>query len=259
MARKSKEAPADAPVQSILEHLAAQNPPPVVEQKPEVDVAALLTQIASLNERAERYERTNAALMATPPASQYQYPAQPAYNTASPVPQAQFGPLPDPVMDEVGFNKALSDRIAATVGAALQAQNQIQAQQAAQEGQVDHLWNQFEAKYPELAKHKKLVGVSASDIAQEMRMRGIDMNRYMNVASEQFLDEVANRMKKDFGPMVDPEEVDEKLLPTRQAIQRTAGVFGGVDSGGKPAAPAEAQPGSMVKDLQDLQIKSGYY
>lgn len=245
-----------APEESILDTLAKRSPAAEpAKAAPEVDVGALMAQIASLQGNFDRLERTNAALMSQPPSQpQYQTPQVPQHQAAP-----QFGAMPDPVMDPEGFNKALADRITGTIGAAMQAQNQISAQQASQDAQADRLWAQFEQKYPDLAPHKKFVGISAAELAEEMKMKGIDMNRYMRVASDQFLDDVAVRVKKDFGAVVAKEDEPE-LVPARAVLGRTAGISGGHDGvAGSGAKTAEAELGSMTKDLTDLQVKEGYF
>lgn len=168
----------------------------------------------------------------------------------------KFGKLPDPVTQEEEFNQALMDRITGTIGAAIQAQAQLQNQKSEEDRRADMLWERFEDQYPDLAANKRLVGLSAADVAADLRNRGVDLNRYMTVAGDDFLKNVADRMKKDWGPMVG----DGGTNQFQQHPVRTAGVFGGAEGVGTNAGkPAEVKLGTMVDDLHELQKKDGYY
>lgn len=227
-------------------------------KKSEVDVDALMKQIAQLSERVERAERTNAALLAQPAPQPVYAPAHnpqpyaPAYT--QPAPQGlSFEGLPDPVTDPKAYGEALAARIAQQNIEAMRAAQASQQQQQASESRVEALWERFEEQYPDLAGDETLVEVAATKVVKEMAKRGVDVQKYMFLTSDQFLSDVADRMKKDFGKLFDKD--DE---PAPQAPDRTAGIFGGTEGVPKPAAAAVGKPGDFVKDLQDLQKRDGY-
>jgi len=87
-------------------------------------------------------------------------------------------------------------------------------------------------------------------------------------SQEMFFEDVKTEYEKQFGPVSQGEEAEEAAQkPRKKALAadvedddegRTAGTFGGQESGGRPAA-GKLKPGDMIKDLSDLQRKSGYY
>jgi hypothetical protein len=204
-----------------------------------------LQRIAGLETGLKSARETNIALMSAPPQQQYQAPVQQ---------QPQRQEMPDPITDK----DAYAARIRADILSELNTQNaQMSAHQAAQAQaaqRVDVLWETFEERYSDLAEDPALVEVAASKVIKEMGRRGVDTNKYMFQASDQFLEDVAKRMKADYGHVF--EKGGTPSAPATGA-NRTA-VFGGMDGSTIGAKPAEAPAGDMIADIQELQKKDGY-
>lgn len=151
---------------------------------------------------------------------------------------------------------------------------------------VAELWSDFDQAYPEYGGegNKSKVEFAAQEVVKRAVKRGLDANRYMFVARDRFMADLAKEMDTIFG---EPEEIDDDVEETPRTRRRrearpparrdtrrrpredaderdtgrTAGLFGGNDSGG-PRAPQRDlsgdSAGSMLDDIYAIQRKNGF-
>lgn len=226
----------------------------------EPSVADLMKQIEGLNKRIESQDRSNLALTAAAPTIDVNLPAEPKINLEG---------LPDPLDNPKGYGEELARRTS-------QYNRDSQVYEAAKNTKSgpkydgDALWEDFASEYGDYATDKEGVEFAVGLAVKQAQRRGLSVEKYMYQNSDRFFRDVTKVYDKRFGK---PEQGDDGLddTPTprrrqREASQdddgdegRTGGIFGGVDGGAGSRGPQKPQPGDMIKDLQDIQRKSGYY
>lgn len=204
---------------------------------------ALQQQIADMNAEMTRLRQTSAALM-----------TQPTVAMPPMLPQVSFDNLPDPVVDPTGYGREL----AARTQQAIQNQHIMAAYQAEQQasanGKLDALWEDFQNQYADYAGDYRRVEYAATQVANRLSRKGLDVNRYVYASSDDFFREVAAEMDDIFGSG-QVEETTETEDDTR-----TVGIFGGMESGGRPTSGTTQEgPTSMVGEIQNWQAKHGFY
>lgn len=251
MARKAKPKQTD-PLETLF------TTPPVTEgtetqtegaKTPSVE--DLLEQIKALNERVDKADRTNLALMTAPP----QVP-QSVVQPQGPK-GLDFKGLPDPSMDPEGFTKASQERVQAYVSELIKNSQEIDAQRGSQKEQVDALWNRFSSEYADYAADREKVEFAASKVAHTARTRGMDINKYMFGAGQEiFLKDVKETMDRVFGAPKSKEQDDDEGVDDNS---RALSIFGGQESGGRMGSKPPEEAGDMLKDIQEIQRKTGLY
>lgn len=235
---------------------------PSVEQL-QAQITALTGQIDDMNRRS---------MMRSTPA-----PApQPAHRGVTPadVQLDLTSGMPDPSLDPQAYHRTIQDRVAAFVKAQGEAIVQrAQPRQDDSQATADRLWNDFSEQYPEWAEYGDIVQVVAQQVVQREQAKGIDGQLYVIGNTSTFFKDVAAELGKKYGALIEGEDDDAGDEPEHEVIAqrredpfsddgRTAGVFGGQESGGKPnrGRPSTPEPGSdMIADLQQMQVKTGYY
>ena len=161
-------------------------------------------------------------------------------------------------------------RVKERINAALDATRAYERQQAEaqrkQAEQVNSLWEGFSKAYPDWAPFEDLVETVSSKVAAKAKEAGMDMNRYFGASRDLFFADVAKEMHTKFGKLVEPDD-EGPLTPASRAKPsendddgRTAGIFGGQESGGKASAGNKPEGGAdMLGDLQAIQRKMGIY
>lgn len=271
MAKKAKTAP-DGVVDifSVLAEGDEDTQEQEQQPKPEAD-PALVERIGAMEAELRRLERTNAALMAN---SQTYAPAMGDHQTKAPA-EADFSNLPDPVTDAENYHKEVAKRITVHLKAQGDADRAAQAAQqeaqASRNAQVANLWAEFEEKYPDLAEYKDMAEFAAISVANRQRAKGVDVQRYMFQASEQYIEDVAAEMKKRFGKALevmgkedaetdtDTDAPAEGTIAAAMVQARTRGITGGIPGSGKApkAEPEGGDDDSFLKDLQKTQKAMG--
>jgi hypothetical protein len=256
----------------ILEHFGEEDAsPPARRGRPRgasADSVALAGQVKDLSDKLARMETERFALLAQSPqqVTVQQVPAQPALDTSD---------LPDPVTAPAEFQKELSARVNKLVAAtvASTAAQQTGAQQT--QNRVDALWEDFSKAHPDLAENQDLVEFAATKVAQRAQARGIDVNKYMFTTRDAFFGDVVKeidtlRPAAVQGTRVAPADQAASDEGTRDApaartaaadepaFDRTGGIFGGQEAGGRPAV-RDAKATDMLEDLKELQRSSGYF
>lgn len=98
-------------------------------------------------------------------------------------------------------------------------------------------------------------------ITKKASRRGVDVNRYMFGAGDQFFDDIVKTYDETFGA-IKADGKSEEPAPKggeEEDENRTGGIFGGVETGGRPTGGADEKPGDMIEDLHALQKKSGFW
>lgn len=214
------------------------------------DMQALRDQISEMQRNMEQMQRTNMALLSQPMQT-------PRVEQLTRPQEQDFGDLPDPTLDREAFDKALRDRVNSMVTQQVQAVKGTLDTARAQEKAADDLWADFSTKHDAYSEDQDKVEFAATKVVSEMKARGVDVQKYMFQARDQFFKDVTAKYDTMFGkPGAEQVEQDEQ---EDEDTQRTAGIFGGLESGGAPAKGKQESPGDMIKDLHDLQRKSGFF
>ncbi len=142
---------------------------------------------------------------------------------------------------------------------------------------VDGLWEDFGDLYPDYDQER--VEFAAGKVAEKAKRKGIDVEKYMFVTSERFIKDTAKEYERLFG--VPEEDDDDTSIPkrTRKAKPardgqtrnrrvrddnddddgRSASIFGGQESGGRPGRREPNDELNMIDDIQALQRKTGFF
>jgi hypothetical protein len=181
--------------------------------------------------------------------------------------------LPDPNLDPNAYTSELAKRINGVIEARTHSVRTEVQSEMAQNQSVQQLWSRFSAQYPEWAAHEQLVGVVANDVATKAQAKGLDLKRYMFGNSDLYLADVAKELSTKYGALVPKEEdgsegEDDGVqsgergpIPAHGAdldSGRTE-IFGGQESGGKPARQGDEPPvkSGLMADLTAIQRKMG--
>ncbi len=240
-------------------------------------VEALTTQLTEQSKRIDELVETNQILQAG--MFQARNPAGVVAPVVDTPPVLDQTGLPDAQDQPEEYQKAFAGRIGkfvsdTTAHATRAAQAEVTAQAAAS-AQRTGLWDNFTAQFPELASKKAHVETAARIVLERAAGKGLDQNTYMYNMTGQFFKEVA----AEANLMIPPEkkadgdgdgkgegEGNNPAKPTAEetaaalAAQRTGGIVGGDQSPqANKAADTEDQPGSLIKDIMDIQKKSGFF
>jgi hypothetical protein len=236
---------------------------------------ALAKQLANLQSEMAETQRANMALLS-------QNTGRSQVETFTEV-KPESVALPDPALDPDGYDRALAQR--QNIRAENQRrQNDIQnRRQQETSDKVADLWENFQDKYPDISDDQERIDFIASSLAKQAQRRGLDLERYMFVTADKFMDDVANKYYEVFGePEGDNENNLEDASRQRRSsprddtrrrssrrdrqenepVGRTSGVFGGNESGGRPGRGREdddERGPDMIDDIQQLQLKTGFF
>lgn len=229
----------------------------------------------ALQRQIDEVNRTNMALLTQPPKFQSQV-VEPVNDTE----------LPDPALDPNGYGKALVERAQNAVDARQRQLDNDRSRKSELDNKVNGLWEDFGEAFPDLVGDQKRIEFAAAEVVEKAKRRGIDPERYMFVTTDKFIKDVGKKYLEIFGePDVDEDDnngdyEDEPVTSRRRAVSnvqsrrqprssarsehevaRTSGIFGGNESGGRPAKGKreEETEGSMIEEMQDFQLKSGFF
>lgn len=214
------------------------------EKSDDVSVKDLLQKITQLeaDNRAWREQQ------------QYQQPqivyAQPQYQ--APMQQSEPEDVPDPVTEPKEYARWLVSQTNKAWEEREKAREEQYKQQQSTSNAANELWNDFQGRYENLKDYPKQVAFAAKEAAEKARMRGAPVDRYM-ANREVFFKDVVEEMKQTFPHLFEEKQVED------DDVNRTMGIFGGMESGNKPGKAAKDQPGDMIKDLKDIQRASGFF
>lgn len=196
--------------------------------------------------------------------------------TAPEASKVDMSGLPSAADDPDGFSKGLNERlgkaISESVGAITTHERAVAAQANERSSRTQGLWDEFTELHPELDDYQDYVEVAATRVAKRAQRRGLDLDTYMFKGSDQFLSDVAEEANKIVKPLLEKGKGEEgnkgeegekgEGEKGEEGADRTGGIFGGLDGqeGGGPSAEAEGlKTDSLLKDLEDIQRKTGYY
>jgi hypothetical protein len=248
MARKKKAAPqAESELGFSGRDLEwRDDPAPVADNKGQEDLTAkLLGQIEALTGQVAQLQGAQAALLAQPQII-YAQPGPMQHEQAN-----DFVGLPDPLDDPDNYNRALNARIDQIVADRLAAYDNEVAAAQNQNATADQLWNDFASTYEEWADQPDRISFAAERVVNRAKARGIDVERYMFVTRDQFFKDVNEEATAVFGERGDEDGDGE--------VDRSAGLFGATGSP-MPSVKTVDQTGSdMLKEITDMQKKTGFY
>ena len=194
--------------------------------------------------------------------------------------------LPDPVTEPDKYNQEVERRFNAALEARSLAASQRAEAESASQQQSNALWSQFSELYPDWAEDQEKVRFAAEAVINAAKAKGLDTEAYITTFSSQFCKDVASKLEQTFGPLEsDEDDGDEDVddgfdegfgedddgfedeVPRNRSRKvdpndddgRTAGIFGGMESGGRPARGKTEPKGDMITDLIDVQRKSGFF
>lgn len=185
---------------------------------------------------------------------------QPAADTGPKLKELDLSGLPDPWAKPDEYTKEFNRRQAAVVQDNYRIMQEYDTRTRSSRAQSDDrfvtLWEDFKEQNPQFEGKDDQIAFVAQKVAQREVSRGVDPNRYMFQTSGRFFDDVKKEYEKVFGKTDDAGEAPTGAEPPPN---RTAGVFGGMESGGKPSGSAgddaddEKQPPTMIDDLKTVQ------
>lgn len=261
--RRQEQKPEDHIPESIFDALSA-NPPGndtggdrasrKREEKKGPSVDDLIAQLSKLENRLEQAERSNMALTTAIPTT-----------VPEKEPVLNMDGLPDPVEQPKEYGEAIARRTSDFTRALGDYHTKQQTQAKQGQGDTGALWEDFAEQYEPYTLDQDRIEYATDKVVKQAKRKGIDISRYMYGNSDRFFQDVVKVYDKTFGkPEVEvdlePEPQQRRAAPVKEdeEADRTGGIFGGMDQGGN-RAPVKPVAGDMVKDLQDLQRKSGYY
>lgn len=221
------------------------------------DLVALRGEISKLQEAVERNNREALLLSAStyrqPEQQQQQQYKEPEFTI-------DHENLPDPVTEPEAYAKELTQRNQK----ALQEYNRVAQQNEkarhSQSNRIDTLWENFNNTYENYAADPRRVEFAALQVANQLQNRGVDVERYMFNQQDLFFKDVVKQMDEIFAaPKTDKTIDDDETEEDNEPENRTSGVFGGLETGGRPARHQDNDPGDMIKDIHNLQKKSGFF
>lgn len=213
-------------------------------------MAELQASVKQLADQNSSLQRTNMALMAQP-----MQQVMPTYGPT----EVDLNNLPDPVVNPKEYAAAIVQRGDAVLRTRQQQAN-WEANQAAQLDQrTQAIWDQFTKEHPALADKSDLVEAAAGKAVAKARQMGMDTNRYMFSATNQFFNDTIGILNgwgiKD--EAADDADDDSAAKPSG----RTAGIPGGLDSGGRLSAgkdPDETRIPTLMEEVRGWKMKTGF-
>lgn len=210
------------------------------------------------NEDADRLARIEAQLNSVLEdnkalrASNFQLMAQPTQQSTVSVQKPQemtYDNMPDPVEKPKEYAKELEKRLVAKM--ALDRDYESQQQQGTQQRQqrIAGLWTGFSTKYPELSKDQSRVEFAATKVAEEMKAKGIDLDKYMFTTQDTFFNDLKAKMEDIFGEKDEAEDDNSRS---------TAAIGPGAPQG-VVKGNLEPTSSNMIADLQKMQRTSGFF
>ena len=241
---------------SFLEHMGVKDITVTQEEAAKdepkvVDVDALVARLDRLEQDNVSLQQSNLALMAAP--------KQQTASVAVPPPVSIVADLPDPVAEPENYSRMLEDRIIQRIDGAVSASENATAERARSSKQIEVLWDEFSNAYPDHAKNTKLTEFVATKVAETADAKGLNLDTYMFTNSQQFFKDIVSEMDVML-PKVEPKEVkDDPKKAEEDELNRTGGIFGGLETGGSPSSGSDIVEGDLISDLTELQRKSGYF
>lgn len=162
--------------------------------------------------------------------------------------------LPDPVLQPTEYAREVNRRVQDSIRSQQEAARFQQSQTQAAASTEEQLWERFQEVYSDYAEDQKKVKYVAEQVIAAAQKRGLDINKYVTGAQDVFMADVVREYDSTFGKPGADDDEDEDDTPD----DRTGGMFGGIPSGGRPTAGAEAED-DMFLTLRKKKMKEGWY
>lgn len=274
-----QDTPFEMPTAQLFEDVDHENTGGVDPQKSETEerIEKMAQQLADMQQQLMETQRANMALLSNPAAKNDTF--VPQYEDPEKI------PLPDAALDPQGFEAAITKRTEIR-------QRNHEAKLEAERRRGEHtrdrtesLEAEFADKYPDYVLDKEKLEFATVSVAKAAAKRGVDVERYMFLTPDRFMGDVVAKYDKLFGSPNDNEGDDDdydedypargrassragnRSKPRRRnrqedddMVSRTAGVFGGAESGGRPTKGRDVDTGpDMIDDLHAIQRKTGFF
>lgn len=215
---------------------------------PPLTMETLQAQVAALQAQLDQRQTDMMAMLSTPTSAAAVPPKVEALNTDG---------LPDPTADPDGYAKEMMARTMKVIESQRNYDQWVAEQQSDAQTRNAALWQDFQSNYPDYAGDFDKVEIAATRVAKRAAARKIDVEKYMYGQSDRFMKDVVKEMETFFGKpaKADPDDTPDDDEPEI----RTAGMFGGNESGGKPAKGAEGPDADPFKDVRDFQMRTGFH
>ena len=249
----------DEPVEGYFDYHSRQDGNAKPKMPGEVDVDGLKAQISALTSTVTKLQETNYALMASPaPVSGTNDLREPG--------EVNLSDLPDPISSPEEYTRTLSERITKHSKALMDYERKQTEAKTSESNRLDGLWDGFKDEYSEKGyADADKVGYATQLVVNRAKKRGVDVNKYAFQTTPKFYEDITKEYDKVFGsPVKDDEPAaaatasDDDVGMPYATPNRTGAMFGGMESGHKPA-PAEQQKGDMFSDLREIQHKARIY
>jgi hypothetical protein len=243
-----------------------------VEDPKTPDLAAVMKRLEALETAKTALEAENKALRR----DQVMLMSAPAPAQAAAQPPAEpvlsYDNLPDPVADLAGYQTQLAARqmdYQRRRDAWRDAQNSTRTSDVAR---VNNIQAMFQEKYPHI--DLDLAKLAAEKVISRLAARGVDTNRYVNVTTDLFFEDVVAEHGKfvaKYG-IKDPKAAQEgaaagaadpnapKFTSPEEEFLRTGGIAGGQESGNAVSGATKEPDVVSIGDILDAaQAKTGLW
>lgn len=226
---------------------------------PDAAMTSLLARLDQMEQALKVQTNANLALMQQPMVT-----VPPKVQT-----EIDMKSLPDPVTEPEAHAKALNEQIGAVFDGRSKMAEYNNTQNQTHQQRVAGLWSKFASDHADYATDPEKIEIVATRVVQQKAAMGLDTSKYMFLTPELFAKDVIAGYDKLFGkPKTEDGEEQEPVsgVPAVTALAsddedegNTAGIFGGIEGGGKPAAGPKAPPADdMLADVRAWQIKTGF-
>lgn len=157
------------------------------------------------------------------------------------------------------YAREIARRVNAAQEARLQAEREATSTRDQRTRQVEGVMDAFKAKHPSLAKDREVVEMFATRLLTQAQQKGMDPNKYMFNATDDFVEDLAASMKKvGLGASDETEDEEEE-----ETVGRTAGIPGGQESAQRTSSgggdPRKNTTPSVIDVLKNFQVKTGFF
>lgn len=176
-----------------------------------------------------------------------------------PEPIIDMAGLPDPVVNRAAYEAEVSKRLVKSLTEERRKGREYADSRLSQalstRDVVDGAWDDLRERYPDLAKHKKIVEVAANEVANRYRSNNIDPVQKLAADTSSYVDEIAETIGEYMGGLVPAEEEQGD----GQAEEGRDQILGARSVGARGGKKPKEQPGNFVKELSALQRELKIY
>ena len=121
------------------------------------------------------------------------------------------------------------------------------------------LWDQFQEKYPDIAKDPERIEVAVKKAMDLGKAKGYDMEKYMYGHSEVFFEDVVKEHNRFFAVSApEKKEKAEDKQPTEEETNEAWGIFGGSEGANATKKKTDDEElGSLTADIKKIQRDAG--